>query len=82
MEVWSLVYKVTEWWVYYLAHTKKLFAYWHYKKLEIFKIFQHSDVRSVSRIHKTYLMDQKLFCWRHFCKIEVVQNTDLNILAL
>ena len=27
-------------------------------------------------------MDQQLFCWRHFSKIEVVQNTDLNILTL
>ena len=27
-------------------------------------------------------MDQQLFCWRHFSNIEVVQNTDLNILAL
>ena len=34
------------------------------------------------RIHETYLMDQQLFCWRHFSKIEVVQNTDLNILEL
>ena len=31
-----------------------------------------------SQIHKTYL----LFCWRHFFKTEVVQNTDLNILTL
>ena len=29
-----------------------------------------------------YLLDQQLFCWRHFSKTEVVQNTDLNILAL
>ena len=25
---------------------------------------------------------KQLFCWRHFSKTEVVQNTDLNILAL
>jgi hypothetical protein len=36
----------------------------------------------VSQIHKTYLLDQQLFCLRHFSKTEVVQNTDLNILAL
>ena len=35
------------------------------------------NVRSI-----TNLMDQQLFCWRHFSKIQVVQNTDLNILAL
>ena len=35
-----------------------------------------------SQIHETYLLDQQLFCWRHFFKTEVVQNTDLNILAL
>ena len=35
-------------------------------------------LEKVSRIHKTYL----LFCWRHFSKTEVVQNTGLNILAL
>ena len=39
-------------------------------------------LETVSRIHKTYLVDQQLFCWRHYSKIEVVQNTDLNILAL
>ena len=39
-------------------------------------------LEKVSQIHKTYLLDQQLFCWRHFCKTEVVQNTDLNILAL
>ena len=36
----------------------------------------------VSQNHKMYLLDQRLFCWRHFPKTEVVQNTDLNILAL
>jgi hypothetical protein len=41
-----------------------------------------SMLEKVSRIHKTYLLDQQLFCWRHFSKTEVVQNTDLNILAL
>ena len=40
------------------------------------------DVGTVSQIHETYLMDQQLFCWRHFSKIEVVQNTDLNIFTL
>ena len=35
-----------------------------------------------SRINKIYLLDQQLFCWRHFSKTEVVQNTDLDILAL
>ena len=39
-------------------------------------------LEKVSRIHETYLLDQQLFSWRHFSKIEVVQNTDLNILAL
>jgi hypothetical protein len=39
-------------------------------------------LEKVSRIHETYLLDQQLFCWRHFSKTEVVQNTDLNILAL
>ena len=39
-------------------------------------------LEKVSRIHKTYLLDQQLFCWRQFFKTEVVQNTDLNILAL
>ena len=39
-------------------------------------------LEKVSQIHKTYLMDQQLFCWKHFSKAEVVQNTDLNILAL
>ena len=38
-------------------------------------------LEKVSRIHKTYLLDQQLFCRRHFSKTEVVQNTDLNILA-
>ena len=36
----------------------------------------------VFQIHKTYLMDQQLFCWKHFSKTEVVQNIDLNILEL
>ena len=36
----------------------------------------------VSQIRKTHLLDEQLFCWRHFSKTEVVQNTDLNILAL
>ena len=35
----------------------------------------------VSQIYKAYLLDQQLFCWRHFSKTEVVQNTDLNILT-
>jgi hypothetical protein len=39
-------------------------------------------LEKVSQIHKTYLLDQQLFCRRHFYKTEVVQNTDLNILAL
>ena len=39
-------------------------------------------LEKVSQIHETYLLDQQLFCWRHFSKTEVVQNTDLNILAL
>ena len=39
-------------------------------------------LEKVSQIHKTYLLDQQLFCWRHFSKTEVVQNTDVNILAL
>ena len=36
----------------------------------------------VSQIHKTYLLDQQLFRWRHFSKTEGVQITDLNILVL
>ena len=36
----------------------------------------------VSQIHKTHLLDEQLFCWRHFSKTEVVQNNDSNILAL
>ena len=39
-------------------------------------------LEKVSRIHETYLLDQQLFCWRHFSKTEVVQDTDLDILAL
>ena len=39
-------------------------------------------LEKVSQIHKTYLLDQQLFCWRHFSKTEVVPNTDLNILEL
>ena len=39
-------------------------------------------LKKVSRIHETYLLDQKLFRWRHFFNTEVVQNTDLKILAL
>ena len=39
-------------------------------------------MEKVSQIHEIYLLDQQLFCWRHFSKTEVVQNTDLNILAL
>ena len=39
-------------------------------------------LEKVSRIHETYLLDPQLFCWRHFSKTEVVQNTDLNNLAL
>ena len=39
-------------------------------------------LEKVSRIHKTYLLDQQLFCWRIFSWTEVVQNIDLNILAL
>ena len=35
--------------------------------------------RKVSQIHETYLLDQQLFCWRHFSKTEGVQNTDVNI---
>ena len=34
-------------------------------------------LEKVSRIHETYLLDQQLFS-----NAEVVQNTDLNILAL
>ena len=34
-------------------------------------------LEKVSQIHKTYLLDQQLFCWRHFSKTEVVQNTHL-----
>ena len=41
-----------------------------------------SMFEKVSQIHKAYLLDQQLFSWRHFSKTEVVQNTDLNILAL
>ena len=41
-----------------------------------------SMLEKVSYIHETYLLDQQLFCWRNFSKTEVVQNTDLNILAL
>ena len=41
-----------------------------------------SMLEKVSQIRKTYLLDQQLFCWRHFSKTEVVQNIDLNILAL
>ena len=40
------------------------------------------DVGKVSQIHKTYLLDQQLFYWRHFSKTEVEQIIDLNILAL
>ena len=32
----------------------------------------------VSQIHETFLMELKLFGWRHFSKTEVVQNTVLN----
>ena len=39
-------------------------------------------LEKVSQIHETYLLDQQLFCWRHFSKTEVVQNTDINILTL
>ena len=39
------------------------------------------DVGKFSWIHETYLMDQQLFCWRHFSKIEVVQNTDFRTLV-
>ena len=45
-------------------------------------VLHNFDVGKVSQIHKTFLIDQQLFCWRHFSKTEVVQNTDLNILAL
>ena len=41
-----------------------------------------SMFEKVSQIHETYLLDQQLFYWKHFSKTEVVQNTDLNILAL
>jgi len=36
-------------------------------------------LEKVSQIHKTYLLDEQLFCWRHFSKIEIVQNTDFDI---
>ena len=39
-------------------------------------------LEKVSQIHQTYLLDQQQIGWRHFSKTEVVQNTDLNILAL
>ena len=39
-------------------------------------------LEKVSLIHKTYLLDQQLLCWRHFSKTEVVQKTDLNILTV
>ena len=39
-------------------------------------------LEKVSQIHETYLQDQQLICWRHFSKTEVMQNTDLKILAL
>ena len=35
-----------------------------------------------SALNKTYLLDQQLFCWRHFLKTEVVQNIEFNILTL
>ena len=38
-------------------------------------------LEKVFQIHKTYLLHQQLFCWRHFSQTEVVQNTDLNTLA-
>ena len=56
---------------------------------KIFKFLQYISVfcttsmlEKVSRIHKTYLLNQQLFCWRHFSKTEVMQNTDLNIFTL
>ena len=42
-------------------------------------------LEKVSWNHETYLLDPQLFCWRPFSKTEVqevVQNTDLKILAL
>ena len=39
-------------------------------------------LEKVSQNHKTYLLDLQLFCWRHFSKTEVMQNTDLNILVI
>ena len=41
-----------------------------------------SMLEKVSQIHKTYLLDLQLFCWRQFSKTKVMQNTDLNILTL
>ena len=45
-------------------------------------VLHNFDVgKSVLNSQNLYL-DQQLFCWRHFSKTEVMQNTDLNILAL
>ena len=49
-------------------------------KIFIFLNCTTSTLEKVSLIHETYLLD--MFCWRHFSKTEVVQNTDVNILAL
>jgi hypothetical protein len=51
-------------------------------RLKSLKFCTTSMFEKVPRIHETYLLDQQLFCWRHFSKTEVVQNNDLNILAL
>ena len=36
----------------------------------------------VSRIHETFLMELQLFGWRHFSKIEVMQNSVLTLISL
>ena len=40
-------------------------------------VFHNFSFGKVSRIHKNYLLELQLFCWRHFSKTEVVQNTDI-----
>ena len=36
----------------------------------------------VSRVHETFLMELQLFGWRHFSKIEVMQNSVLTLISL
>ena len=88
-KLWTTLSKISKFW-----DSKSFFGVYNWSKLskknslkniwlkcldsEISVLHDFSFIK-VSWIHKTYLMELQLFCWRHFSKTDVVQNTDLRI---